>query len=244
MQEEKPRLSFDTPIPLMRQMMHDIRSPMNTLVATCNLLVEGAYDPLTPGQTRAVKRIERNSYKVVALLDSFLLYVRAVGKDYPLSLMPFVPQELIEGLIVKIRTEAENKGLTIIQNFASDLPAVLVGDSNAIGYALLPLLWNAVGFTETGTITVSTCWAESTGLEITVADTGVGIPHDAIDRIFEPFWRGNHATPSVPTAGCGLGLAVTENLAIFMAGSVSLLETNETGSTFLLRLPGVQPPNR
>src|SRR5512142_851067 len=88
--------SLSKSIRLLRQMNHDLRNPLNALIATAGMLSEGIYDPLTPGQARAVERIERNSRRIVALLDDLITYAKADAGEYSLEVKDFDPCGLIE----------------------------------------------------------------------------------------------------------------------------------------------------
>ncbi len=100
---------------------------------------------------------------------------------------------------------------------------------------LSALVWNAISFTSNGSVNIRSQW--KAGWLLTVKDTGPGIPPDAIPHIFEPFWRGNVAGTAVPTAACGLGLAMAQAFAHLIKGQLSLKISSKRGSIFSIFVP-------
>jgi signal transduction histidine kinase len=220
---------------LMRQMNHDLRNSLNTLLATANMLSEGIYEPLTDRQTRAVERIERSGQRILAILDDLIAYVKAQAGEYLLSSVDFDPHVVLEKVITEVKPAAEAKGLAISVETVGNPPATLYGDPAVIERILLALMWNAVSFTVKGTVRVTSAWLDS--WIVTVEDSGQGIPSNEVPHIFEPFWRGENPGSTVPSAGDGLGLAAAQALATVLKGQVSLKETSTKGSTFSVSLP-------
>jgi signal transduction histidine kinase len=220
---------------LMRQMNHDVRNSLNTLLATANMLSEGIYEPLTDRQTRAVERIERSGQRILAILDDLIAYVKAQAGEYMLSNVDFDPRTVLESVITQIKPAAETKGLAISVETVGNPPTTLHGDPVVVERILLALVWNAVSFTVKGNVRVTSAWLDS--WVVTVEDSGQGIPSNDVPHIFEPFWRGENPGSSVPTAGDGLGLTAAQALATLLKGELSLKETSTKGSTFSVSLP-------
>jgi signal transduction histidine kinase len=220
---------------LMRQMNHDVRNSLNTLLATANMLSEGIYEPLTDRQTRAVERIERSGQRILAILDDLIAYVKAQAGEYQMSVVDFDPRTVLESVITQVKPTAEAKGLTISVETAANLPATLHGDPAVVERILLALMWNAVSFTAKGSVRVTSAWLDS--WIVSVEDSGQGIPSNDVPHIFEAFWRGENPGSTVPTAGDGLGLTAAQALANLLKGQVSLKETTTKGSTFSVNLP-------
>jgi signal transduction histidine kinase len=226
-------------IQLLRKMGHDMRVPLNTLISTSDMLVQGVYDPLTPKQAKAASRLQRSSYRLLAILDDFVTYVKAETGDLTLTPKPFDPRVQLETWCGTVRPAAEEKGLTLHVTTSEDVPEAVNGDEAMLKRVVEALVWNAVSFTVTGEVRVSSDWAASGEWRISVQDSGPGIPESDLPHIFEPFWRGEER-PQVPTAGAGLGLPVARALARLMGGNVSLKETGSGGSRFYVEIP----PNR
>jgi signal transduction histidine kinase len=231
----------DNPLPndklaeLVRKLGHDIRAPLGSIISTSEMLGQGFYDALTPKQVRANDRIQRNSQRVLAMLDDFVLYVKAQEGQLDLNPKSFEPRVCISDWGKQVESTAEKKGLALHLTSTENVPETLTGDYPVIGRALMPLLWNAVSFTSTGDVWVESDWVDQTWL-IKVRDTGPGIAAENIPHIFEAFWRGEER-PQVATAGAGLGLAVAQAVAKSLGARLTLEHTDKTGSTFLLALP-------
>ena len=223
-------------IALLRQMGHDIRAPLGSVIATSDMLIAGTYDPLTEKQMRAGQRLGRSSRRALAIIDDFTTYIKVEAEEMVLAPKPFDPRESLQEWFAQVRKNNPETALNYELMIDSSIPAQLVGDSPMISRIVLALLWNAVAFTAQGTIRLESSWSSEQSWVIRVIDTGTGICAEDEAHIFEPFYRGT-ARPQVPTAGAGLGLAVSYALAKFMGGQISLEETGAQGSTFSLCLP-------
>lgn len=229
-------INSDTLIDLLRKMGHDMRAPLGSIISTVDMMAEGVYDPLTPKQVRANERVRRNSRRVLAILDDFVTYVKASARQIDLTVKLFDPRASLSEWCEQIQsTCAENK-LNLHVTTTEAVPSRLIGDAPVIGRAVLPLLWNAVSFTSEGAVWVESDWSDAQSWNISVRDSGKGIPVDHKPHIFEPFWRGEER-PQVASAGAGLGLAVSLSLVQLMNGQLILENTGQQGSTFRLEIP-------
>ncbi len=234
----------DNAVRLLRQMNHDMRNPLNALLATATMLEDGIYDSLSAKQLRAVQRIERNGKRILALLDTFVIYMKADAGQYPLNLADFSPRELVEGVLAECQDAAQAKGLTITLTIGESMPQSLYGDKDLIQRIVRELAWNAISFSDKGRVElISTleqapdgAMAEDTW-QITVKDTGPGIPASLAPHIYDPFWRGETTGSIVPTSGSGLGLTLARTLTILLGGDLNLKAPNVLGSEFVVRLP-------
>jgi signal transduction histidine kinase len=221
-------------IELLRKMGHDIRAPLGSVISTSDMMAQGIYEPLTPKQTRANERIQRNSRRVLAILDDFITYIKADAGETQLVKLPFDPRVVLEDCGSQVQEAAGAKNLALHLTTSESVPSMLTGDAAAIGRAVLPLLWNAITYTSAGAVQVESdwngCWV------IRVRDSGQGIPADNIPHIFEPFWRGEDR-PQVTTAGAGLGLPLALALVKLMNGQLWLEETSPEGSVFCVEIP-------
>jgi signal transduction histidine kinase len=224
---------------LLRKMGHDMRVPLNTLISTTDMLMQGAYDPLTPKQEKAATRLQRNSYRLLATVDDFVTYIKADAGDLIVSHTNFDIQEKLELWSTPIRPMMAEKGITL----TIAVPAtskIIWGDETLLKRMIQALLWNAISFTTQGSIDLTVEARDDAKWMIRVKDTGSGIPSDDIPHIFEPFWRGE-GRPQVPTAGAGLGLPLARALARIMKGDLSLQETSPSGTCFCIELPIISP---
>jgi signal transduction histidine kinase len=220
---------------LVRKLGHDMRAPLGSIISTSEMLGDGFYDALTPKQLRANDRIQRNSQRVLAMLDDFVLYVKAQEGQLDLTPKEFEPRVCLTDWGKQVAPTAEKKGLSLHLTTQERVPNKFVGDFALIGRTVVPLIWNAVSFTAQGDVWVDSDWTDQTWV-IKVRDTGPGIAAEHVPHIFEPFWRGEER-PQVATAGAGLGLAVARALAKSLGARLMLEQTNNEGSIFSLALP-------
>jgi signal transduction histidine kinase len=232
-------LSSETLVHLIRQLGHDMRAPLGSLLSTSDLLADGVYDPITEKQSKAVERTRRSGRRTLAMLEDFVTYVKAESEELVLAAKPFDPAAKLVDWCAEACAFAQEKGLAFNVTSAAAVPQRLVGDEMAVGRVVLALVWNAVAFTAQGAIDVVGDWDTESRWVISVRDSGCGIPDEDKAHIFEPFWRGT-SRPQVPTAGAGLGLPVAQALAKQLHGRVFLQETSPSGSRFRLELP-LQP---
>jgi signal transduction histidine kinase len=214
-QETDSPLDPTTLIQLLRQMNHDMRGPLGVLT---------------------VVRMQRSSDRLLSLLDCFITYVKANSGQYPLITSAFDPQALLESLVAKAKPYADEKHIVLHLTTEGSCPATINQEEVGITQILTALLWNAIGFTSTGSVSITSNWSESDTWVITVQDTGPGISADAQPRIFEPLWHELQSTV-VPASGSGLGLAMARALARVLRGRLTLAHTGPEGSTFRLCLP-------
>jgi len=222
-------------VQLLRKMGHDMRVPLNTLISTTDMLMQGAYDPLTPKQEKAATRLQRNSYRLLAMVDDFVMYIKADAGDLIVTNTSLdIPEKLaLWSNPAKLVMEEKGVTFTIV---ASDTVKIILGDETLLKRMIQALLWKAISFTTQGSIDLMVDSGSDGKWIIRVKDTGSGIPSDDIPHIFEPFWRGE-GRPQVPTAGAGLRLPLARALARIMKGDLSLQETSPSGTCFCIELP-------
>ena len=225
-------------IHLLRKFGHDMRVPLNTLISTSDMLVQGVYDALTPKQEKAATRLQRNSYRLLAILDDFVTYIKASEGQLEISLKPFDIKERLELWASPMKPILDAKNISLIIEVTESAPMIL-SDENLLKRVMQALLWNSTSFTEAGQIRVSVDHFPDAKWLIHIKDTGIGIPSQDLPHIFEPFWRGE-ARPQVPTAGAGLGLPLARVLAQLLKGEVTLKETSSSVTHFCVEL-AVQP---
>jgi signal transduction histidine kinase len=223
-------------VQLLRKMGHDMRVPLNTLISTSDMLADGVYDSLTPKQTKATVRLQRNSRRLLAMLDDFMVYVKADVSDLVLSPKPFDPRIQLEEWCNPIRPVIQEKRLTLKLTVSESLPSMIKGDEPLLKRIVQALLWNAAAHTSDGGIHITSDWSNKQEWLISVKDSGSGISDDDLPHIFEPFWRGEER-PQFPTAGAGLGLPMSLALARLMGGGLLLTETSAQGSQFSVQIP-------
>ncbi|MFL5614541.1 MAG: GAF domain-containing protein [Gemmatimonadaceae bacterium] len=216
-------------------MSHELRTPLNAIAGYSELLEMGIHGPLTDSQRDAIARIQRSERHLLGLINDVLNFAKIDAGHIDIEIGPVAIHETLTALEPLVAPQVRAKRLAYrYEPNADDI--VALADPEKVRQILLNLLSNAIKFTEPrGRITVR-CTTEASLVRLHVADTGIGIPRDKIDRIFEPFVQlrpGRTRTHE----GTGLGLAISRDLARAMHGEIGVESTPGVGSTFTLTLP-------
>jgi PAS domain S-box-containing protein len=216
-------------------MSHELRTPLNAIGGYTELLSLGLGGPITAEQVDYLERIRRSQQHLMGIISDLLNFSRIEAGHLTYEIAPIPLLESIQAVVALVEPQADLKGVSLkIDPEASE--CIALADRPKVDQILLNLLSNAVKFTNAGgTVTVS-CAAREKMTSITVTDTGIGIPPDKLDAIFEPFVQLGRSLSSAHE-GTGLGLAISRDLARAMSGNLSVTSTTGTGSTFTLSLP-------
>jgi PAS domain S-box-containing protein len=221
-------------------MSHELRTPLNAIAGYADLLALGVRGPVTQDQIDDLQRIKRSQQHLLGIINDILNFSRmeAGQTTYDFSAVPVM--ELIRDVSHMIEPQAASKGLEVSVRVCPDHDRVWVDKAKA-EQILLNLLSNAVKFTQRGRITVSCDCRDPRQIQICVTDTGVGVPENQLEKIFEPFVQvGRSLTQH--HEGTGLGLAISRDLARAMGGDISVASEVGQGSTFTLTLQRPAPP--
>jgi signal transduction histidine kinase len=213
---------------------HELRTPLNAIAGYADLLAGGIAGELNSLQARHVDRIKVGASHLAHLIDEVLTYARVeTGRD-TLQLDNADVGEVAREAMVVLEPDATDKGLAVEVQLPHQ-PVVLYTDAGKVRQILVNLLSNAVKYTEEGSLRLVVRDVEG-GVEIDVTDTGIGIPSEARERIFEPFWQAE--SPNTRTVGgTGLGLSVSRRLARLLDGDIQVQSEVGVGSTFTVRIP-------
>ncbi len=213
-------------------MSHEIRTPLNGVLGMASLLRQGE---LTPHQRRHVDAISACGDALLAIINDILDLSKLEAGMMEIESAPFDLRRLIDSTVAVTRGGADDKGIAIEVEVDPALPRGVVADRNRLRQALLNLLSNAVKFTEAGKV-VLRAHRSDTVLLIEVADTGIGIPEEARDRLFKEFSQVD-ASITRRFGGTGLGLAITQRIIQAMGGRIGVDSKPGEGSRFWFEIP-------
>jgi signal transduction histidine kinase len=224
---------------LMRGFSHDVKNPLGAADGYAELLSAGIYGELTAEQRESIQRIRRSIHRALDLIDDLNELARAETGNIALRRQVVDLGDLVRTSGDEYRGAANASGLSLTVDVAEDLPTVET-DGARVRQIVGNLLSNAIKYTKAGSVVlrVRAYPAETVGgargwVHFDVIDTGLGIPADKRDIIFEEFSR----LGANDRAGAGLGLAISKRLAEALGGQITVESEVGCGSTFTLRLP-------
>lgn len=214
-------------------MSHELRTPLNASIGFLGLLKMGGR--LEDSDLRMVARARANNERLLELINNILDLSRIEAGRMNLVHEPFDLHQLINKIAEDTQVLAEQKQLTLEIKIESTVPQAFTSDVDALRKIVTNLLSNAIKFTDQGSVRLRVN-RELDDLVIRISDTGVGIPDDKIETIFESFRQVDASSRRVH-GGSGLGLSIVRNLARSLGGSVTVHSIIGKGSTFTVRLP-------
>ena len=227
----------------LANMSHEIRTPMNAMIGFADLLKETR---LTEEQKDYAESICESGELLIALISDILDMSKIEARKIELEEADFNLEHLIGGVLRILHRKIGRKPFDLNLLYAGDVPRNFKGDPTRIRQIILNLVGNAIKFTDKGNITVRVALAlngktgdSASKLQISVKDTGVGIPKDKQESIFEAFTQID-STITRKYGGSGLGLAITKSLVEMMRGTISVSSELGKFTEFVVMLPLVQ----
>ncbi|HWL40683.1 MAG TPA: MHYT domain-containing protein [Gemmatimonadaceae bacterium] len=219
----------------LASMSHELRTPLNAIGGYAELMAMGVHGPLNAEQAQDIARIRRSNKHLLTLINDVLNFAKidAGQAEYRLTAVPV--DETLRDTESMIAPQILKKGLRYSYE-GGDKSFSVLADPERLQQIVLNLLSNAVKFTEPGGAITLSSEQRDGSIEIHVADTGLGIPPEKLDRIFDAFVQVDRRL-NQPVQGVGLGLAISQDLAHAMGGQITVESVLGEGSTFTLSMP-------
>jgi PAS domain S-box-containing protein len=217
---------------------HELRTPLNIIMGYNDLLLDGGFGPMSAEQVDTLQRVGKSAEDLLELITATLDLSRLDTGQVQLDVRTIALPDLVGELDAEISGLRENSNVRFAWDVAADLPA-LRSDPVKLKVVLKNLIGNAIKFTHAGSVVVRLCGRDG-GLEITVADTGVGIAREMLPVIFEPFRQGEPAMTR-QHGGVGLGLYIVRRVLDVLGGTIDAESTVGQGSTFRVWVPSQVP---
>jgi signal transduction histidine kinase/CheY-like chemotaxis protein len=221
----------------LANMSHEIRTPLNGIIGMTELALDTA---LSAEQREYLSMVKTSADALLSILNDILDFSKIEMRKLELEQIPFSLRDQLAELLKPMALRAEQKGLEVVCHVLPDVPSVGVGDPGRLRQVLVNLVGNAIKFTERGQILVQvqveSADAAQCVLHYFVSDSGIGVPREKQQTIFEPFRQADGSTTR-RFGGTGLGLAISSTLIELMGGRIWLESAPHEGSTFHFTLP-------
>ena len=223
----------------LANMSHEIRTPMTAILGHTEML---STEELSPSeQAESLRTIQRSGEALLGIINDILDLSRIEADRLPLYKTDCALQQILDEVMAVAKITAAKKGLRLQVTYRLPMPVTIHTDPARLRQILVNLVGNAVKFTERGDVGLSVCCSRSregtAQIQFVVSDTGMGIPADKLQEIFQPFQQvdGSHTRRF---GGVGLGLSICQRLAQALAGRIEVVSELGRGSTFTLTVEG------
>ncbi len=225
----------------LANMSHELRTPLNSIIGFSKVILKGIDGPVTDTQREDLTAIYNAGQHLLGLISDMLDISRIEAGKLDLSFEEVDVTEIMEGVMTTAVGLVKDKPIELLTDIPEEMPTILA-DRMRVRQVLLNLVSNAAKFTEEGQIAVSARHVTEPEPEIliAVADTGIGISPQNVEKLFEPFSQVD-PSPTRKSGGTGLGLSIARHLVELHGGRIWVESTLGEGSTFAFTLP-LQPP--
>jgi signal transduction histidine kinase/HPt (histidine-containing phosphotransfer) domain-containing protein/AmiR/NasT family two-component response regulator len=220
----------------LANMSHEIRTPMNAIIGMTNLILN---TPLAPKQESYLKAIRQSSDNLMVIINEILDFSKINAGKIEFEKINFNLSDIFYGLYNTFKIKTDEKRIKLTPIIDESLPDTIIGDPGKLNQVLVNLVGNSVKFTEKGSIDMYCRLIEQKGndllIEFSVQDTGIGIPQNKLDTIFEDFAQAARDT-SRKFGGTGLGLSISKKIVELQGGTITVESKLGEGTTFSFRI--------
>ncbi|HEY4308911.1 MAG TPA: response regulator [Pirellulales bacterium] len=225
----------------LANMSHELRTPLNSSLILAKLLADNPHGNLTGEQVQFAETIRAAGNDLLTLINDILDLSKIEAGRMEVRPEAVPTRQMVDDLVRMFEPVAASKGLQLTADISPDCPEVIGTDRQRLEQILKNLLSNATKFTETGAVALRVDRSPAGPVEFNVTDTGIGIPSEQQQIIFEAF-RQADGTTNRKYGGTGLGLSISRELARLLGGELRLVSSPDNGSTFTVSIPEVYDP--